>query len=125
MKPINLNGNYDTKGCFFEHTNIDNRRVLTGKYPDQVSLMYHNSFCSIKSDDHQMTLQYFKSGGTIHAFDLRQRDSVGTLFLDKFGNFRVSVRPSKPDTENISIFIAGITTELVSIGGTRSVKQIT
>ena len=116
---------------FFYHANIENIRVdvngnnlavLNGKYPDQVSLMYHNSLCAIKAEDHQMTLQYFKSGRTIHAFDLRPSDSIDTLSLEKSGNLRVSVQSSKPNTENIIIFIVGITTGLVSIDDTRTVK---
>ena len=131
MKQTNLNGDYGSNGCYFDHANIDNIRVdvngnnlavLNGKYPDQVSLMYHNSLCAIKAEDHQMTLQYFKSGRTIHAFDLRPSDSIDTLSLEKSGNLRVSVQSSKPNTENIIIFIVGITTGLVSIDDTRTVK---
>ena len=131
MKQSNATGSYCSNGSYFDHANVENlslevngnnMSILTGQFPDHVALMYQNMIASIKTEGHQIPLQYFKKGRTVHAFDLRSSEATDTIPLEKSGNVRLSIQSSKPNTENIIIYIIGVTTALVSIDHTRAVK---
>ena len=131
MHQSNLNGSYERNGAFLTHGNISNLLLeingntyssLSGSFPDQVAHMLNQTLSNIKGDNHLLTLRSFKEGRTIHTFDLRTSDCEDVLSVEKSGNVRISLNAARANTENLSVFIVGMTTGLLEIDAHRRVR---
>ena len=69
-----------------------------------------------------LTLQSFKDGRTIYAWDLRTSQCGDVLHLEKSGSLRLNIQTSTALTENYAVILLGITSGLIEIFGNRTVK---
>ena len=131
MKQSNLNGSYKQNGAFLTHGNISNILLeingntyssLTGSFPDQVAHIFQQTLNNINGDNHLLSLQSFKEGRCVYAYDLRNSDCDDVISVEKSGNVRISIQTSLPNTENLSVFAVGITTGLIEIDAHRRVR---
>ena len=130
MDQENAKGGYSKNSAYFTHANVNNIRVevnghtifaLTGSYPEHIARMIQSTLDSVQSENNLLTVDSFKKGRTLHAFDLRASDCEDVLSIEKAGNLRFSFQCSTHITENTQIYIIGITSGLVSVNDRRNV----
>ena len=131
MKQRNSNGDLKRNSAYFTHCNMSAIRMelngntvtsLTSNFPDQIASVFHHTIFNIKEKDGLISLQNFKKGRTIYAWDLSSSDCCDDLKIEKTGNVRMSVQLSTPNTENVIAYVVGVTTRLVEIDSNRRVK---
>ena len=125
-----LNGNIKKNSGYLEHCNINSLRLeidgnvissITGTFPSQPSKFFNHTLENLTGRHHLLTYDNFKDGRTIFAFDLRSSDSREVLSLEQRGNLRLSCQTSVNLSENMCIFVVGITHGIVQIDGRKSV----
>ena len=77
---------------------------------------------NINGDNHLLSLQSFKAGRCIYAYDLRNSDCDDVISVEKSGNVRISMQTSKPNVENLSVFVVSFTTGHIEIDAHRRVR---
>ena len=79
VKQAALNGRNNLNAGYFSHCNISSVRLeingnchsaLTGSFPNSIANIFHPTLTNLKSEDNLITLQSFKDGRTIYAWDL-------------------------------------------------------
>ena len=80
MDQENAKGAYSKNSAYFTHANVNNIRVevnghtifaLTGSYPEHIARMIQSTLDSVQSENNLLTVDSFRKGRTIHAFDLQ------------------------------------------------------
>ena len=67
-------------------------------------------------------LKNFQKGRTIFSWNLSSSDSTETLPIEHTGNLRLSIQSKNTNTENLIVYVLGLTTALVEIDSGRRVK---
>ena len=131
IKQKSLNGAFNHNAAYLSHCNMSSIRLeLNGNmissmnmnFPDQIANAFHSSIFHLKHNESLLTLQNFKNGRTIHTWDLSPSDCNDDLNIERSGNLRLSIQLSNALSENMIIFIVGITSGLIEIDSARRVK---
>ena len=127
----NLNGSYKRNSAFLSNGNISNLLLeingntyssLSGSFPDQVAHIFHQTLNNINGDNHLLSLQSFKEGRCIYAYDLRNSDCDDVISVEKSGNVRITMQTRSAIAENLAVFVVGTTTGLIEIDAHRRVR---
>lgn len=131
MKQKNSNGDLKRNSAYFTHCYMSSIRMelngntitsLTSNFPDQIASIFHHTIFNIKEKGGLISLQNFKKGRTIYAWDLSSSDCCDDLKIEKTGNVRMNIQIEIPNTENVIAYVVGVTSGLVEIDSNRRVK---
>ena len=126
------NGAYKENGAYFTHGNISSLQLEVNGHTvssfqcdfknDQIARLFHHNIIDLQSNDNLLTLKNFAKGRTIYSWNLTPAETGDTLPVDRSGNLRLSLRTCKPNTENLILYVIGLTTALIEIDAGRRVK---
>ena len=131
IRQSSVNGNYKDNAAFLTHCNVSSLQLhvngnnisqLSANFPDHVANIFHHTLINLGSEKNLLSLSNFKKGRTIFAWDLRSSDSDDVLPIERSGNVRLTIQTQQPNTENIIVFVVGMTTGLIEIDAAKRVK---
>ena len=126
------NGSYHNNGAHFTHANISSLRLeangqtISAFHADfeqeQFANLFHHTLSNVQCSDNLLTLKNFKKGRTIFCWNLASHETGDTLPIETTGNLRLSIQSKKINTENLIIYVLGLTTAVIQIDAGRRVK---
>ena len=131
LKQSALTGVYNKNGAYLTHANISNIRLdingntfssTTSSFPDSIAQLFHHTLSNIKDANHLLTYHSFKKGRTVFCWNLSPTDCKDVLHIEKSGNIRINIQTESPPTENLAVFVTGITTGIIDVDHSRRVK---
>jgi len=126
-----LNGDYTRNPSFLQNCKLTSIRVdingnihshLTGSFPHNITQYFIKSLMGIGHEKTLLTYDNYKSGRTIYVFDLSNTDSSDCINIQKRGNLKISIQSSTAVTENMVLFLVGVSNGTVFINTDRVVK---
>jgi len=124
------NGSYTRNASYFSHCNLSNVTLdingntvskLTCTFPSQIAQIFHNTISNLANTRNLLTIDNFKRGRTIMAWNLSPTTAQDVLNLERTGNVRISLNCAKPPTENHIVFVVGMMSGLFEIDSNRRV----
>ena len=132
LRQSSANGSYKDNGAYFTNGNISSLRLevngcatscfTTDFESDQFAQVFHHTLANIQSNDHLLSLKNFKKGRTIYCWNLTASDTGETLPIEATGNLRLNIQSKKPNTENLIVYVLGLSTAIIEIDSGRRVK---
>jgi len=125
-----VNGDYARNAAYFSHCNLSNVILdingntvtkLVGEFPRHIAHLFHHTISNVPSSKNLLTLNNYRSGRTILAWDLCASEASDVIQFDKTGNIRLSLQCKIPLTENMVVFVIGTTSGLFEIDANRRV----
>ena len=126
-----INGQFNLNGAHLAHCNLSSIRMeingntyssMTTSFPNNIANLFYHTLTNLKCEDNMLNYQSFKSGRTIHSWDLRGTDCADVLNIEKAGSLRINLLLDTPLANNYSVIVIGITSGLIEIFGNRVVK---
>lgn len=126
-----LSGNYTRNPTFLQNCNISSLRLdvngnvhshLTGSFPNNITQYFIKTLMGLSGDKTLLTHGNFKSGRTLFAFDLSNSSSVDCINIQRKGNLRISLQTSSSVSENMTLFLVGMTNGTIFINSERAVR---
>jgi hypothetical protein len=96
--------------------------LTSGRFPNNFAHFFTNTLMNLDSHNHLLTYENFRKGRSIFVHDLKASHSGDCLSIDRRGNLRISIQTSQPLTENITMFIIGITSGVITINSERNIQ---
>jgi len=124
------NGSYSRNACYFTDCNMSNITLdingntvskLECEFPSKVAQLFYHSITNISNPQNLLTLENFKSGRTILAWNLNPTDADDVINLERTGNLRMNLQFSKSARENFVIYVMGTISGIFEIDANKRV----
>jgi len=126
-----MSGSYTRNPIFLQNCNLSSLTLnvngnihshLTGSFPNSITQYMIKSLINLGSENTLITYENYKSGRTIFVFDLSNTNSSDCVNISRKGNVRLSLQTGSAVTENMIIFLVGISNGTLLINTDRNVQ---
>jgi len=125
------NGSYSRNACYFTDCNLSNVSLevngnpvskMECEFPSEIAQLFYNTITNLPSTHHLFTVNNFKKGRTVLAWNLNPTQAEDVMSLERSGNIRMRLQCSKPTRENYVVYVIGIISGIFEIDSNRRVS---